>query len=465
MRRFFAVFAALCCLMGALALAEGFPPSSTPTIPGVDVSSWQRQIDWTQVRASGVEIAMIRASEGDNFTDPHFAQNAAGARAAGVAAGYYHFLTAQTTEDAVRQADFFLSVIAGHTPQCRLAVDFGGGATLSDQQLTACALAFLQRVEQQSGYGVMLYTDAWAAKARYQSAIAVYPIWVANYGVTEPEANGKWSSWVGFQYSDRGDVPGISGHVDLDQFTREVYLGPTPTPTPAPTPVPGAETLYYLSVQAVPVSTLAARLNTTVAQLRALNEIVGGVVQDGQVVRYPSVQPSSMGAFAGLHVLQPRENLSTVARRYGTSATTLRALNALPAGDVPKGQVLRIPMVPGRTGVPTPPSWLLENVVVLLQGQTVPDIAALYGIPVSTLYTVNGLTAADEVYRGQILHLQAYGRDEVTGFTGGYVVHSGDTLDRIAHRFGTTVSALYAINNIRYRNLLYPGQVLVLPAR
>ena len=85
--------------------------------------------------------------------------------------------------------------------------------------------AFMERVQTRTGWGVMLYTDAWAAKARFGEALTASPIWVANYGVKEPEANGKWASWAGFQYSDRGTIPGISGRVDLDWFTKDAIPG------------------------------------------------------------------------------------------------------------------------------------------------------------------------------------------------------------------------------------------------
>lgn len=465
MRKTFAALVSVVCLFASIALAEAFPPSSTPTLPGVDVSSWQRVIDWTQVRASGVEIAILRASEGDSFTDPYFAANYEGARAAGIRVGFYHYLTARTTEEAVMQADYFAQVIAGKTPDCLLALDYGGGGTLSDDQLTACALAFLGRVRARTGYGVMLYTDAWAAKSRYGRELAQYPIWVANYGVSSPEPNGKWSAWVGFQYSDRGRVPGIDGYVDLDQFTAQVLQGGSPTPTPTPTPPADSETLAYQSVRALSVAEAAALLGTTEQALRSLNEVVGGAIQAGQVARYPSSVPSSGESFAGLHVLQADESLRTLAGRYQTTAEQLAARNAFPNVSVPTGQIVRLPVAPGRTDVPAPPSWLLENVVVLQPGQTLEALATLYGIPAATLYTVNGLTPGAPVYAGQLIHLQAYGNDENPAFRGGYVVQRGDSLVRIARRFGATAEALYQLNNIAHIRLIYPGQILLLPER
>lgn len=461
MKRILPLALLMLCVVCA-ARAETFPPTSTPTIAGIDVSAWQRVIDWTEVYKSGVRIAMIRASEGDNFTDPYLERNYAGAKAAGVAVGFYHFCTATTEAEAVAQADYFVSVVADKTPDCLLALDYGGGSKLSDETLTSCAMAFLARVEEKSGWGVMLYTDAWAAKARFGAELSKYPIWVANYGVTEPEANGKWSAWVGFQYSDRGSVSGIDGRVDLDQYTRQVYQGTSPTPTPTPTPVPGSETLYYETHQDASASSLASSLGTTQEQLRALNDLTDDKALTGQVVRYPSATASSKESFAGLHILQAKESLSTIASRYGTTVSALKTLNAL-SSSPPVGQVLRVPQYASRSDVAAPPSWIMENVVVVQSGQTMSTIASLHGIDLTTLLTVNGLSASDTIYRGQLIHLTAYGKGESTTFSGGYVVNQGDTLTRIASRFDTTAAVLYDLNNISTADLIYPGQVLLLP--
>lgn len=455
-----------------LGLAEGFPPTSTPTIPGIDVSDWQGDIDWSLVYQSGVRIAMIRASEGSHYVDSRFDANARGAREAGLHVGYYHFMTAQTEEEARSQADFFLETIAGYEADCLLALDDGAGKGLSGEQLSRCAVAFMERVEAQSGLGIMLYTDAWAAKARYTDAVAIYPIWVANYGVEEPETNGKWSAWVGFQYSDRGRIDGISGYVDLNHFTREVYQGaaptpaptatpsPTPAPTPSPSPVPGGAIACRQWPEDASLSLVAAELGATADVLAGMNFIQGDTVRAGQLIRYPS---GGAGDFAGLHILQARESLSTVARRYGVSPDTLAAMNGLADLHASKGQVLRVPAYADRPDAAAPPAWILENAVVVQAGQTLASLSAQYGMTAEELAAINGLSANAALRRGQILHLRTYGKDSAQGFTGGYVVNQGDTLSGIAGWFGCTVEALYDRNNIAMMRLIFPGQVLLLP--
>ena len=56
-----------------------------------------------------------------------------------------------------------------------------------------------------------MYSDTSNAMNIWNQSIANYPLWIAEYGVSQPQNNGKWSSWVGFQYSDVGMIEGISG--------------------------------------------------------------------------------------------------------------------------------------------------------------------------------------------------------------------------------------------------------------
>lgn len=459
---------------GAAFAEEGFPPSSVPVIQGMDVSAWQRTVDWHAVAGSDIQIVMMRASEGNSVVDAQFDANYIGAKAAGLAMGFYHFMTATTTEEAERQADFFLQVIGDRTPDCLLAVDVGSAGSLSSELLTEVTLAFMQRVESQSGWRIMLYTDAYAARARFGEALAVYPIWVANYGVREPEANGKWSSWVGFQYSDEGAVSGVNGRVDLNYFTREIYQTaiPTPVPTPAPTPAPTLEPIptpdpctsdelqCLLLQEDISADALAQQLQVSVDILRTLNILECDVAHAGQFIRYPGTQ-SATGAFAGLHVLQPMESLSTIARRYDTTTAALRVLNGLTGQSALQGQVLKVPAV-GKHDAAVP-GHLTENAVMVLDGETLQTIAARYRMSAKNLAAINGLTDSCPVYPGQMLRLTPFGNGSSGHFRGGYVVQVNDTLDRIAKRFGVTEEALYQNNNIARRNLIFPGMVLVIP--
>lgn len=201
-----------------------FSPSSDVIYEGIDVSGWQGSIDYEQVKNSGIEIVYMKASEGTNFVDPYFEQNYTNAKANGLKVGFYHYLTATSMEDAINEARFFVATISGKEPDCRLAMDFESFGNLSVEAINQIGLTFMQTVENLSGKGVIIYSNTNDATNIFSGELTNYPLWVAQYEVEQPTPNGKWNTWAGWQYTDVGEVAGISGSVDRDEFTEEVLL-------------------------------------------------------------------------------------------------------------------------------------------------------------------------------------------------------------------------------------------------
>lgn len=107
-----------------IAPVYAFSPSSDTIYEGIDVSGWQGNINYAEVKQSGIEIVYMKASEGKSFIDPYFNQNYENAKANGLKVGFYHYLIARSNEEAIEEARFFVSVISGKEPDCRLAMDF-----------------------------------------------------------------------------------------------------------------------------------------------------------------------------------------------------------------------------------------------------------------------------------------------------------------------------------------------------
>ena len=267
-------------LLAAPVLALG--PDSGTLYQGIDVSVYQGTIDFAQVREHGVEIIYIRAGEGAGYRDPDFARNAADARAAGLKVGFYHYVTARSTEEARTQAAFFAELIREEDYDCRPAMDFENFSGLSAGEVNAIGLAYLQRLEELTGHVPLLYANAYAAERVWTADVWRYPLWAADYGPTEPDiSGGRWSGWAGFQYADDGRVPGIEGNVDLDRFTGAVLLTADPVPPPAP-----QET--YTVRRGDTLWAIARRYGTTVAALAAENGIADpSRIYPGQVLRLP----------------------------------------------------------------------------------------------------------------------------------------------------------------------------------
>ena len=72
----------------------------------------------------------------------------------------------------------------------------------------------------------MIYTDASSAKTIWSDAFSKYPLWLADYSERDefPPDITVWESWTGFQYSNTGTVPGISGNVDLNKFRDGILI-------------------------------------------------------------------------------------------------------------------------------------------------------------------------------------------------------------------------------------------------
>ena len=195
-----------------------------PSLAGVDVSAWQEEIDWPQVKAAGMEFAMIRlawrgSSEGGIFTDEQAVRNYEGARAAGLQVGGYFFSQAITPEEAVEEAEYLLALIDGWQIDLPIAYDweFAGGPRtdgMDARAITECAKAFCRTIEA-AGYDAMIYYNPHMAYYQiYLEELEEYGFWLAMWQ-EEMDFPYKVDVW---QYTDQGAVPGIEGDVDLDLY-------------------------------------------------------------------------------------------------------------------------------------------------------------------------------------------------------------------------------------------------------
>ncbi len=205
-------------------------------LKGIDVSSYQGAISWSDVKSSGIGFAILRDGYGDedpeNQTDSMFAANYDGAVAAGIKVGVYHVSYALTTDDAVKEANLCLSILNGRHLDYPVFLDVEpdpsnktGQASLTNDQLSAMAAAFCSAI-QNAGYQAGVYsTDDILSKRLTGSVLAPYSKWVANPDAAKPTYTG-YSLW---QYSQQGAVAGIAGAVDQDNSYRD-YPNPAPAP-------------------------------------------------------------------------------------------------------------------------------------------------------------------------------------------------------------------------------------------
>ena len=205
----------------AITKVKAIEPSSSDIYNGIDVSNYQGNIDYARVRSAGIEVVYIKATEGQTITDAYLRQNYENARANGLKIGFYHFVRARNNAQAVAEAEYFANAISGMAADCRLAMDFEVFGSLTNEEVNEISFTFLRRVEEITGKEMVVYSNTYSARTVFSQELAnQYPLWVAEYGVNEPQDNGKWNIWIGFQYTDRGVVDGINGYVDRDRFTK-----------------------------------------------------------------------------------------------------------------------------------------------------------------------------------------------------------------------------------------------------
>jgi len=198
--------------------------------PGIDVSKWNKDIDWEKVKEAGVEFVIIRcgyrgSTTGSLVIDPYFEKNIKGAQAAGLNVGIYFFTQAVTDVEAVEEASMVLSLIKNYHITYPVFIDTeGAGGTgradnLNVEKRTLVCKAFCDTIES-GGYNAGVY----ASKNWYNNRLNVeeledYIIWLAEYREA-PTYEGYYDMW---QYTSKGQIDGIEGNVDLNVSYLDIY--------------------------------------------------------------------------------------------------------------------------------------------------------------------------------------------------------------------------------------------------
>src|ERR1700722_18678628 len=151
--------------------AEALQQCETVSVEGIDVSNGQGKINWTSVKAAGVDFAIMKATQGTYDTQSTFAANWAGSKAAGVIRSPYHFF--DPTEDGAAQAQHFLSVVGAMGPddlppmldiECptgspdTTCLGTGTSDAASAADIATRMWAFIDAVQQATGKRPIIYT-------------------------------------------------------------------------------------------------------------------------------------------------------------------------------------------------------------------------------------------------------------------------------------------------------------------
>ena len=209
-----------------------------------------------------------------------------------------------------------------------------------------------------------------------------------------------------------------------------------------PTKESEATTNEYIVQKGDTLYGIANKFNTTVDNLKSINNLTTDSLSIGQVLKLPSGSTISTDTYT----VKSGDSLYAIAKKYNTTVDTLKSLNNLTSNTLSIGQVLKLP---GSSATST-------DTYTVKSGDTLYAIANKYNTTVDALKSLNNLTS-NTLSIGQALKIPSNSSDNVV-----YTVKSGDTLYGIAEEFGTTVSAITKLNNLSTTTLSI-GQKLLLP--
>jgi len=185
---------------------------------GIDVSSWQKAIDWEKVKADGIEFAILRCGFGVDTTnqdDDTFKRNADECTRLGIPFGVYLYSYATSINKAISEANHVLRLIEGYKLSYPVFYDLEDEKTTgncTNKEIAEIAEAFCNTIEK-AGYKAGIYANvSWFNHKLTDSRFDKWDKWVAQY-YKQCQYTKPYSMW---QYTSSGKVDGIIGNVDMN---------------------------------------------------------------------------------------------------------------------------------------------------------------------------------------------------------------------------------------------------------
>jgi lysozyme len=202
-------------------ILNGFTAGKYP-VKGVDVSSYQGQIDWQELSDENISFAFMKATEGSSFVDKNFAYNFQEAQKTHLAVGAYHFFSYDSPGQT--QAENFIETVQPYDGMLPPVIDleFYGDKEVNpptreyvDNQLKA----MLQALEKHYGQKPIIYATEKSYALYLSGDYADYDIWIRNV-LTKPELSDQ-RNWTFWQYTNREKLNGYQGteeYIDMNVF-------------------------------------------------------------------------------------------------------------------------------------------------------------------------------------------------------------------------------------------------------
>ena len=185
-------------------------------IDGIDVSSHQGDINWEKVTANDdIRFAYIKATEGETYQSPHYADNVGQAQRYGLLVGSYHYLS--TKSPIVQQYDNFVRTMGTVRQDLIPMIDVEDRGNWSRSQLIDSVSLLAGMLERHYGRKPMIYSTMDFYNQNLSPQFNKYPLYIGRYSSTQPTLSweGEYTIW---QFSEDGIMAGINVYVDMARF-------------------------------------------------------------------------------------------------------------------------------------------------------------------------------------------------------------------------------------------------------
>lgn len=303
---------------------------------GIDISYWQQGVDYKKLKEQGIEFAIIRCGYGNYSKDSMFEAHYKGCKEAGLKVGAYFYSYCKSLEDAKAEARNCLECIKGKEFDLPIFYDIEDKVTkpMGNVEITQAIRIFAEELNNK-GYKVGVYANLdWFKNYIDLSRLEDIKVWLAQWGVEKPTATFKYDYW---QYTSKGKLDGINGNVDMNicydnDFKNSITVDNVENFVDNSTNIENKE-LTYIVKKGDTLSQIAQTYGTTVNDLVKLNKI------ENPNLIYPHTPlliKSKVEKIPqdNIYNVKKGDTLSQIAQMYGTTVSKLVRLNNIKNPDL-----------------------------------------------------------------------------------------------------------------------------------